>query len=85
MSQSRQPELQKKVFADPDGKKYEGKRYIINPTSDSNYSTGYINCEVNYHNGKIHGSPAITFPDGLEEEWNNGKFVKILSLPYSNR
>jgi hypothetical protein len=79
----RQPELLNKIFTDDKGNKYEGQRFILIP--DSRRTTGYVETEINYLHGKIHGSPAIIYNDGLSEAWENGKFIKILDLPYSQR
>ncbi|MCL2411889.1 MAG: hypothetical protein FWC97_09640 [Treponema sp.] len=78
----RQPQLQNKVFKDDKGVPYNGQRVIVVPTKDKNYFSGYIETWVTYNNGKLHGNPAIIYPDGLEEEWDNGKFVKISSPAY---
>jgi hypothetical protein len=49
-------------------------------------ATGGIRTTV-YHfkEGKLHGTPAIQYPDGLEEDWDNGNFIKISLLPWSER
>jgi hypothetical protein len=80
---ARQSELAGKIFSDKNGNKYEGQRFIdiFNP----GYPTGFLSTEIHYFNGRIHGSPAIIYPDGLEEEWREGSFVKTLAGPYSNR
>jgi len=80
---AREPELEGNIFSDKDGKPYEGQRFIMIPNDDT--PTGYISTEVNYSAGKIHGSPAIVYPDGLEETWEDGKFVAILYPPYQQR
>jgi hypothetical protein len=80
---ARQPELLNKRFNDAHGKPLEGLRFIN--INDEKMPTGFSSTKINYHKGKIHGSPAITYPDGLEEEWNEGVFVKILYPPYHLR
>jgi hypothetical protein len=80
---ARQPNLTNKRFTDEKGKLLEGLRFIN--VNDENMPTGFTTTRINYYHGKIHGSPAIVYPDGLEEEWNEGIFVKILYPPYSQR
>jgi len=79
----RQPECIGKVFKDKDGKPYEGEREIGIP--DRNSPTMYQSINVFYHKGKLHGDPAIIYPDGLAETWENGQPVKIKELPYAQR
>jgi hypothetical protein len=81
--EQRQPELTGKIFTDKNGIKYEGQRFIKIPNPDM--PTGFQTIEVHYLHGKIHGSPAIVYPDGSEEEWENGDFKQLLALPYSKR
>ena len=72
-----------KTFTDKEGKKYEGQRFIqvFDPIMPTNFRT----TEIWYNDGKIHGKPAIIYPDGLEEEWENGDFVAVLKLPFEQR
>jgi hypothetical protein len=79
----RQPELSGKIFTDKNGAKYEGQRFIKIP--DLNMPTGFQTIEIHYLHGKLHGSPAIVYPDGQEEEWENGNFTQLLALPYPKR
>jgi hypothetical protein len=79
----RLPELIGKIFSDENGLRYDGQRFIKIP--NPNMPTGFQTTEINYLHGKIHGSPAIVYPDGQEEEWNDGNFVQLLALPYSQR
>jgi antitoxin component YwqK of YwqJK toxin-antitoxin module len=76
----REPEKVGKIFTDKNGKKYNGKYFYRIP--DVNEITGFIATELNYLDGKLHGSPAISYPDGQQEEWKNGNFVKILRFPF---
>jgi hypothetical protein len=79
----RQPELANKIFYDENKKKYNGQRFL--QKADNEMPSGITLTEVNYLNGKIHGNPAIIYPDGLEEDWQNGNFVKVNKLPYAQR
>ena len=79
----RQPSLIGKIFKDTDGTYYHGQRFI--QIADSDMPTGYVTTEIHYLDGKIHGKPAIIYPDGQEEEWENGNFIAISALPYSQR
>jgi hypothetical protein len=79
----RQPELNNKTFTDKKGTKYEGQRFIKIPNPDM--PTGFQTIEIHYLHGKIHGSPAIIYPDGREEEWENGNFTQLLAVPYPKR
>ena len=77
----RDPELQDKVFTDENGEKYNGQRFIM--SADDAFFDGYSKTEVWYKDGKIHGT--IVYSDGLEEQWENGKYVKTLYLPFCQR
>jgi hypothetical protein len=79
----RQANLINKRFNDENGKPLEGLRFI--KINDERMPTGFSTTRINYHNGKIHGSPAIVYSDGLEEEWNEGVFIKVLYPPYDQR
>jgi hypothetical protein len=79
----REPKLAGKTFIGNDGIKYEGQRFIDIP--DITMPEGYRTTEVWYKDGKIHGKPAIRYPDGQAEEWHDGKFIQVLSLPYNQR
>ena len=79
----RQPELIGQVFTDKNNVKYEGQRFI--QINDKSMPTGFITTEINYLHGKIHGKPAIIYPDGLEEDWDNGTFIKVSGLPFPQR
>lgn len=80
---AREPELAGKVFSGEDGVKYEGERFI--QINDDSMPTGFLTTAVNYRHGKLHGCPAISYPDGLEEEWKDGNFVRVKALPYAER
>jgi len=80
---ARQSELIGKVFTDEQGKKYEGQRFIQINRDDM--PTGFLTIEINYLHGKIHGKPGIRYPDGQEEDWQHGTFLKISKLPYAQR
>ena len=79
----REPELIGKTFSAEDGTLLEGPYFFNEPNEE--YATGFKTTEYNYKNGKIHGSPAIMYPDGQEEDWDNGNFVEISLLPWSER
>jgi len=76
----RSNEYEDKVYTDEKGKPYQGQRFIILPNQDDFPNIKSI--EVWYLDGKLDGRPAIVYPDGLAEEWDNGKFVKTIDLPY---
>jgi hypothetical protein len=79
----RSNEYEDKVFTDKNGIKYQGQRFIPQPQfNDIEDDRSYPCIEIWYLDGKLHGSPAIVYPDGLEEEWTDGKFEKILQLPF---
>jgi len=80
---TRSPELEGKTFRDEDNILYEGQRFI--DIVDHAYPSGFFSIEVHYLNGKIHGKPAIIYPDGLEETWENGKFIEVNEFSYSER
>ena len=77
---AREPELIGKVFTDEKGKKYQGQRFLM--VLDRTMPSGFLNTEIWYKDGKVHGKPAIRYPDGLTEEWKDGNFVAVLDLPY---
>jgi hypothetical protein len=79
----RQPEYEDRVFTDKEGKPYEGQMVEMIPDMDT--VSGFRSTHLWYDNGKLHGKPAIKYPDGQEEEWNNGKFVSVMKLPYKER
>jgi len=79
----REPEFSGKVFKDEKGKPYQGERVIGIP--DCSSATMYQEIIVFYRNGKLHGDPAIIYPDGLAETWEDGVFVRINDLPYAQR
>jgi len=85
----RNPELENKVFNDEKGKPYQGQRFIIPPYDPERLNreldTSDDSIEVWYKKGKIHGDPGIKYPDGLAEEWEEGKYVKTMDLPYHLR
>jgi hypothetical protein len=81
--QPTQKELEDKVFTDEEGEMYQGQRFIDVP--DVTRPEGFSSTEVWYKDGKIHGTPGIRYPDGLEEDWNHGKFVIIRRPPYHLR
>jgi len=81
----RQPEFANRVFKDEDGTPYQGQRVIVLLDPDPDSLSGLLHIKVEYRNGKLHGDPAIVYPDGLEETWEDGAFVKIKSLPYARR
>jgi len=79
----REKELIGKVFKDENGIPYQGQRFIQVVNLDT--ITGFMDTEMNYLNGKAHGNPAIIYPDGLEEQWENGSFIKTTHLPNAER
>jgi hypothetical protein len=72
----RSNEYEDKIYTDEKGNKYQGQRFIILP--DSGDFPNIKSIEVWY----LDGCPAIVYSDGLSEEWENGKFVKTINLPY---
>jgi len=79
----REPEKIGQIFKDEDGKPLEGQKVLKQPDEDS--TTGFIDTFYSFKNGKIHGTPAIEYPDGQEEDWDNGSFVKIALPPLMER
>ena len=79
----RQQDLIGRVFTGADGKPYEGQRFI--QIHNDNTPTGFLTTEIHYLKGKIHGDPAIIYPDGREERWENGQFIEVTELPYTQR
>jgi len=80
---AREPENEGQIFRDKDGTPYEGQRFILTDAPDI---PALIKTDVVYYKGgKLHGSPAIQYFDGLEEIWEEGKFVGILTPPYDER
>ena len=76
----REPDLIDKVFKDDDGEPLNGQYFLSVRNEKERFSTHTT--EYNYYNGKIHGEQAIIYPDGLEETWENGVFIKINRPPY---
>jgi len=76
----RNKDLEGKTFKNSNGEKYNGQRFIIFP--DDGSSPLIKNIEVWYLDGKLHGNPAIIYPDGLTEEWREGKFIRVVDLPF---
>jgi hypothetical protein len=84
MDTTRSPEYQHKIFSNPEDKKlYEGLMFFDVP--DLNHPTGFSSTQIFFSDGKVHGNPAIIYPDGLEEQWEKGVFVRVTELPYSSR
>jgi hypothetical protein len=85
----RNNEYEDKIYTDEKGKPYQGQRFIIPPYDTERLkrelNAGDDSIEVWYKDGKLHGDPAIEYPDGLAEEWDNGKFVKTMRLPFHLR
>jgi len=79
----RNPEWEHKVFKDDNGNPYEGERCISEYHEES--ATGFLDTRVWYHKGKLTGFPAIIYPDGLSEKWEDGRFIGIIELPYHQR
>jgi hypothetical protein len=80
---SRKPEWEGKVFTDDQGIPYEGQRFTNVPSEKTSLGMDFI--EIWYHEGKVHGDPAIQFPDGLIEQWDNGVFIKVSEQAYGHR
>jgi len=80
---TRSPEFVDRIDTDKNGVPYEGERQLLVPTEER--LDGFWTTVLMYHKGKLHGEPAIRYPDGLEEVWENGKFVRVFKLPYSDR
>jgi hypothetical protein len=77
----REKELIGKIFKDKDGKPYQDVRWLCVPNKE--YAMGAVITIINYRDGKLHGSPAIKYPDGWEEEWEDGNFIKVLRPPFN--
>jgi len=82
-SEPRNPEYQNKIFPDEKGVPCTDTmyRYEVSPKDPDDMECTIIQVK----NGLLHGSPAICYHDGLEEEWENGVFIKTLELPYNYR
>jgi len=81
MDKPRNPEYEDRIFSDDKGNKYQGTMFSMTP--DFNQPLSFLNIEIYFKDGKIDGERAIKYPDGYEETWENGKFVKVYALPYS--
>jgi hypothetical protein len=79
----RNPELAGKTFRDENGKPLEGTKYLI--VDDASMYFGFSSIILNYMNGKLHGTPAVKYPDGQQEVWENGQFISLLAPPYKER
>jgi len=79
----REPEREDQIYKDKNGKPLNGQYFIAKPIEEG--TVLYDLTELNYFKGKIHGEPAICYHDGLEETWENGKFLRIKNLPYPER
>jgi len=82
-SPPREPELAGKCTTDDEGKPLNGE-YALG-YYDPESPVYYTRTIYNYKDGKIHGSPAIIYPDGQEEDWDKGEFVKISLIPFDER
>jgi antitoxin component YwqK of YwqJK toxin-antitoxin module len=80
----RQPEFENKIFSGDEGN-YNGWRVLVSPDFENEKGSGFVEIHIFYKDGKVDGDPAILYPDGLEETWENGKFVKVAQLPYKQR
>jgi len=81
MDKPRNPEYENRIFTDDNGNKYQGTMFLMTP--DFSQPLSFLNIEIYFEDGKIDGERAIKYPDGYEETWENGKFVKVYALPYS--
>ena len=81
MAKARQPELENRIFKDKQNKPYQGTMFLMIP--DFSQPLSFLNIEFFFKDGKIHGERAIKYPDGYEETWENGKFIKMHLPPFS--
>jgi len=79
----RESNLIGKQFKDDDGKLLQGPFYFT--ITDLTQPTGVLATFYHYKDGLIHGSPAIAYPDGQEEDWEMGNFVRISQVSFSER
>jgi len=79
----RQPEFEDRVFSDENGNKYQG--VMVHNAADYDLEQGYLSTYYSFKDGKIDGERAIEYPDGLEETWKDGKFVRVRALPLAQR
>ena len=79
----RQPDLVGKTFRDEDGELLEGQYILTVPSKTDKFASERT--EYLYHEGKIHGKPAIIYYDGLQENWENGKFIEVRNPPFHER
>jgi len=81
MDKPRNPECENRIFSDDKGNKFQGTMFLTIP--DFNQPLSFLNIELYFKDGKIDGERAIIYPDGYEETWENGKFVKVNEPPWS--
>lgn len=79
----RQPELVGKIFKDADDNPLEGT-YIL-AIADDKQPTRHVTTTYSHKNGKVHGNPAVQYPDGQEEIWEDGSFIEVSKLAFSKR
>jgi hypothetical protein len=80
---TRYPDLVDERKKDREGEDCNGQFFFSYPLPSAPTGMGYD--MVYFTDGKVHGSPAVVCYDGLEEEWEQGKFIKILKPPFSER
>lgn len=75
----REKENEGKIFCDEDGQPYDELRILTVFSQDNPFK--YSETFVWYKEGKIHGKPGIMYPDGLEEIWEDGKYIGVYRPP----
>ena len=79
MDKPREPEFIDKVETNDDEQPLQGR--FVRKTPCEEHPIGWITTEYYFTNGKLHGSPAIIYPDGRKEDWENGVFVRVTPPP----
>jgi hypothetical protein len=74
-------ELIGQVFIDKDGNPFQDTIFFTTPAP--HLVSGTRDIVIEFLDGKVHGTPAIRFYDGQQENWENGNFVEILYPPYN--
>lgn len=79
----RHPEWENHIFSDEEGN-CNGWRALSGPDFDNPDGNGYISTYLYFNDGKLNGDPAVIDFDGLEEIWEDGKFVSVKKKPYAD-
>ncbi|MDR0319902.1 MAG: hypothetical protein LBI28_00220 [Treponema sp.] len=69
------------VLTNKDGSPLQGTMVFATPAPHC--VSGTRDIIIEFLDGKIHGTPAIRFSDGQQEDWENGNFIKVVHPPYN--